>query len=276
MTDRTSRPALRLLSLGAGVQSTTVLLLACDGAIPRFDYAVFADPSWEPRAVYENLARLRAHAGRAGIRVRTISAGNIRTDALDPQRRFVSMPLHVLNADGSPWLARRQCTSEYKIRPLKKAARQLLGYPHPRRIPRGLCAEQAIGINTDEVARAKDSGVSYLRNVFPLITLGWDCATCVDYLTDHGFGHTVKSACVGCPFHEKRQLALDPRPRRRRLARSGRIRQGYPSRIPTRHRTGPETTRTVLPAPLLPATGPRRPRPSHDRAKPAADRSGQC
>jgi hypothetical protein len=114
MTDRISRPALRLLSLGAGVQSTTVLLLACDGAIPRFDYAVFADPGWEPRAIYENLARLRAHAGRAGIPVHPVSAGNIRTDALDPQRRFVSMPLHVLNADGSQGLARRQCTSEYK------------------------------------------------------------------------------------------------------------------------------------------------------------------
>jgi 3'-phosphoadenosine 5'-phosphosulfate sulfotransferase (PAPS reductase)/FAD synthetase len=131
------------------------LLLACDGTIPRFDYAVFADPGWEPRAVYENLARLRAHAGRAGIPVRPVSAGNIRTDALDPQRRFVSMPLHVLNADGSPGLARRQCTSEYKTRPLKKAARQLLGYPHPRRIPRELYVEHAIGISTDEFARRR-------------------------------------------------------------------------------------------------------------------------
>jgi hypothetical protein len=33
-------PALRLLSLGAGVQSTTVLLLACEGVIPRFDVAL--------------------------------------------------------------------------------------------------------------------------------------------------------------------------------------------------------------------------------------------
>jgi hypothetical protein len=37
------RPALRLLSLGAGVQSTTVLLVACEGAIPRFDAALFTD-----------------------------------------------------------------------------------------------------------------------------------------------------------------------------------------------------------------------------------------
>jgi hypothetical protein len=71
-------------------------------------------------------------------------------------------------------------TSEYKISPLKKAARELLGYPHPQRVPRGVYIEQAIGISTDEFARAKDSGVPYLRNVFPLIELGWDRARCVE------------------------------------------------------------------------------------------------
>ncbi|MGH3760195.1 hypothetical protein [Actinophytocola sp.] len=61
--------------------------------------------------------------------------------------------------------------------------------------------EQAIGISTDEFTRAKDSDVQYLRNVFPLIELGWDRARCVEYLAERGFEKTVKSACVGCPFH---------------------------------------------------------------------------
>jgi hypothetical protein len=195
------QPALRLLSLGAGVQSTTVLLLACEGEIPRFDYALFADTGWEPRAVYANLERLTAHAAKAGIPVRRVSAGNIRADALDPKHRFVSMPLHTLNPDGSKGLARRQCTSEYKIIPLKKAARELLGYPHPRRIPRGVYAEQSIGISTDEIGRAKDSGLRFLRNVFPLLDVGFDRARCLEFLAERGFGETVKSACVGCPFH---------------------------------------------------------------------------
>lgn len=194
-------PALRLLSLSAGVQSTTVLLLACEGEIPRFDVALFADTGWEPRAVYANLDRLAAHAEKNGIPVRRVSAGNIRTDALDPKHRFVSMPLHTLNPDGTRGLARRQCTSEYKITPLKKAARELLGYPHPRRVPRGVYAEQAIGISTDEFTRAKDSGLRFLRNVFPLIDLGFDRTQCMEYLAERGFGETVKSACVGCPFH---------------------------------------------------------------------------
>lgn len=103
-------PVLRCLSLGAWIQSSAVLLLACEGVIPRFDVALFADTSWEPRAVYTNLARLRAHAEKFGIPVRTVSAGNIRDDALDPAHRFVSMPLHVLNPDGGHGLARRQCS----------------------------------------------------------------------------------------------------------------------------------------------------------------------
>ncbi|GAB1512493.1 hypothetical protein [Actinophytocola sp. KF-1] len=195
------RPALRLLSIGAGVQSTAVLLLACEGTIPRFDVALFADTGWEPRAVYANLDRLTVHAEKHGIPVRRVSAGNIRADALDPRHRFISMPLHTRNPDGSKGLARRQCTSEYKIVPLKKAARELLGYPHPRRVPSGVYAEQAIGISTDEIGRVRDSGVRFLRNVFPLLDLGFDRARCVDYLRDRGFAETVKSACVGCPFH---------------------------------------------------------------------------
>ena len=225
-------PALRLLSLGAGVQSTAVLLLACEGVIPRFDVALFADTGWEPRAVYANLERLRAHAEMAGIPVRTVAAGNIRADALDPKHRFVSMPLHTLNPDGSRGLARRQCTSEYKIIPLKKAARELLGYPHPRRVPRGVYAEQAIGISTDEIGRAKDSGLRFLRNVFPLLELSFDRAMCREFLAERGFGDTVKSACLGCPFHGNAGWRLvrdhDPDGWREAVEFDRAIRHGYP------------------------------------------------
>lgn len=44
-----NRPRLRALSLGAGVQSTTMLLVAAEGRIPAFDVALFADTGWEAR-----------------------------------------------------------------------------------------------------------------------------------------------------------------------------------------------------------------------------------
>lgn len=56
---------LRVLSLGAGVQSTTLALMAAHGAVgPTPDCAVFADTGCEPRAVYRHLS-LTYGPGRA-------------------------------------------------------------------------------------------------------------------------------------------------------------------------------------------------------------------
>ncbi|WP_245930291.1 hypothetical protein [Allonocardiopsis opalescens] len=136
------------------MQSTTLLLLACQGVIPRFDYAIFADTGWEPPSVYRHLQRLEAIAADASIPVVRVSAGNIRRDALDENHRFASMPLHVRKSDGSAGMARRQCTNEYKVRLIKKEVRQLLGFPHPQRVPEDVHAEQAIGISVDEFQAA--------------------------------------------------------------------------------------------------------------------------
>ena len=202
MTD----PAIRLLSLGAGIQSTTLLLLSAEGRLPALDGAVFADTGWEPAAVYAHLDRLeREVADPAGIPIHRVSSGNIRDDALNPGKRFASMPLFILNPDGRPGMTRRQCTGAYKIKPIKRQVRQLLGFPHPRRVPEGRFAEQWIGISTDEFHRAKDSDVRYLRNRFPLIELGWSRSDCLHYLRTRGWHHTPKSACLGCPYHGNAQ-----------------------------------------------------------------------
>jgi len=192
------------------VQSTTVALLSAAGRLPLLDGAVFADTGWEPRAVYEHLDRLERECLRpAGIPLYRVSAGNIRADALDPTHRFASMPLFVRKADGGDGLTRRQCTSEYKLKPIKRQVRHLLGHPHPTRVPRGVYAEQWIGISRDEFHRAKDSGIGYLRSAFPLLDLtgaadgrtGWTRTDCIRYLKSAGWASTPKSACIGCPFH---------------------------------------------------------------------------
>lgn len=50
---------MRILNLGAGVQSTTIFLMAHEGELPMIDYAIFADTQEEPKAVYDHLAWLR-------------------------------------------------------------------------------------------------------------------------------------------------------------------------------------------------------------------------
>src|SRR4051794_37808635 len=99
---------LRILSLGAGVQSTTVLLMTLAGELPPIDAAIFADTGWEPKAVYGHLWDLARRCEDAGVPLFVVSEGDIRSDALSRAHAFASMPLY---STGGGQL-RRQCTRE--------------------------------------------------------------------------------------------------------------------------------------------------------------------
>jgi hypothetical protein len=111
----------------------------------------------------------------------------------------------VKNKNGTRGMLRRQCTSTYKVKILLAEARRRLGaevLPAGRvgRTKRGRYLDQWVGISTDEFTRAKDSGVSYARNTFPLLELGLTRQDCETYLAEHGFQAVSRSACVGCPY----------------------------------------------------------------------------
>lgn len=204
----TDAPSLRLLSLGAGVQSTTLALMAADGTLPHLDAAIFADTGWEPRRVYDHLGRLAEVLGDAGIPLYRVSKGNLRADAIDPAHRYASIPYFVRNPDGSDGMGRRQCTSEYKLNPIGRKVRELLGAAPPdyQRVPKGQVAEQWIGFSTDEIGRVSDKRpLSYVRKTYPLLDLRMSRADCQRWLRARGWGDTAKSACIGCPFHGNAQ-----------------------------------------------------------------------
>jgi len=68
-------------------------------------------------------------------------------------------------------------------------------------VPAGVYAQISIGISVDEIGRARDADVRYMRNTFPLLDLGWRRADCRRFLAQHGLGGTPRSSCVGCPYH---------------------------------------------------------------------------
>lgn len=199
---------MRLLSLGAGVQSTTLALMAASGDLPGLDAAIFADTGWEPRRVYRHLVRLEEVLTDAGIPLYRVGAGNLRRDLLDPQARYGSIPYFVRGADGSEGMGRRQCTEVYKTAPIGRKVRELLGATPPdfRRVPKGQLAEQWIGFSTDEIGRVSDrDGVSYIHKRYPLLELGMSRRDCQRWLESRGWTSVAKSACIGCPFHGNRQ-----------------------------------------------------------------------
>jgi hypothetical protein len=200
---------LRVFSCGAGIQSTAIALLMRDGRLPLVDHVVFADTGWEPARVYAQIERLAAVFDQLGIPLHRVAQGNLRADSINPEHRFASVPYFVRNPDGSEGMGRRQCTSEYKLAPISRKVRELLGATAPdfRRVPKGRVAEQWIGFSTDEIGRAGSSGhlVQYQRPRYPLLELGMSRRDCTRYLERAGWGDTAKSACIGCPFHGNRQ-----------------------------------------------------------------------
>lgn len=203
----------RFLSLGAGVQSSTLALMIAHGEVPMVDGAIFADTQWEPVAVYRWLEWLEQ---QLPFPVHRVTAGSIRADILSKSNttggRFASIPWHMRMPDGTASMGRRQCTSEYKLKPLLKAKRMLLGYQPRKRIPVGSC-ETLIGISTDETSRMKDSREVWNRNVFPLVDLGMSRNDCLSWMQRHGYPQPPKSSCIGCPFHSKeewRRIKADP------------------------------------------------------------------
>ena len=192
---------MRILSLGAGVQSSTLALMIARGDLPIVDAAIFADTGWEPVAVYEWLNWLETQLPFPVIRV---SSGNLRSDTLARSKpssgRVAAVPWFTLSPKGKAGMGRRQCTAEYKLRPLQRKVVELMNGARPK----GGC-EMLIGISMDEAWRMKPSRVQYIRNSFPLIDRGITRQDCLRWMQERQYPRPPKSSCIGCPFHSDAQ-----------------------------------------------------------------------
>jgi hypothetical protein len=182
-----------VISLGAGVQSTTLALMAADGrwgTVPSL--AIFADTQHEPSAIYEHLDWLeRELAGR--IEVVRVTAGDLLDIALG--RRFNPIPLYLANANGTASAGRRQCTKEFKLYPIRHELRR-----------RGLNdVEMWVGISLDETVRMKPTGLQWVRNRWPLIEHRLTRHDCATWFAERYPRRTLaKSACIFCPYKSAR------------------------------------------------------------------------
>lgn len=195
---------LRILSLGAGIQSTTLALMATHGEIEPPDCAIFADTQWEPQAVYDHLRWLRS-PNVLPFPVHIVSQGDIRKGIRDRRNttggRFAAIPWHIVNPDGTTAMGRRQCSSEYKLTPIMHEIRRLLGKGRKERISKG-AVEVLIGISWDERDRCNASRQQYMVNSYPLVDRQMRRHDCIQWLERHGYPQPPKSSCIGCPFHD--------------------------------------------------------------------------
>ena len=194
---------LRILSLGAGVQSSTLALMIEKGEIPNVTAGIFADVKGEPQAVYDWLNYLKTQITKFPIYI--VTYRDLKKDIFDAARgdfKAFTAPFYTKNIEtGKKGMLRRQCTADYKIKPVIKKIRELLGLKKGERRKEGTEVELLMGISRDEVQRMKINPIKYIKNIYPLIDKDFRRSNCLDWMEKNNYPKPPRSACTFCPFH---------------------------------------------------------------------------
>lgn len=196
-------PKIRALSLGGGVQSCTIAFMAARGEIEPLDFAVFADTGHEPAKVYDYLdymapllpfplVRVRREGRNLADHTIAIANGEMRRDAMPPL--YTSHPKGMLP---------KQCSKEFKTRPVERYIRDLLGLVPKQRGPKEVCVELMIGISRDEIERMGTCEKKYIHHRHPLIEREMTRQDCLRWMEQRQLRIPTKSSCIYCPFRDQ-------------------------------------------------------------------------
>ena len=200
---------LRVLSLGAGVQSTTLALMIEKGEIPMVDCAIFADTGAEPKEVYTHLEWLKK---QLSYPVHIVQWRNLKDDvishSLGEYSKFTAPFFTKDFKTGKKQILKRQCTFDYKIKPVLQKIRQLMGYEKGERVnTKEWKVEQLMGISTDEMQRMKINSNKYITNQYPLVEKDMTRGHCFEWVSKNNYPKPPRSACTFCPYHTNKEWA---------------------------------------------------------------------
>lgn len=200
MQTTAAQEPLNIISLGAGVQSSTMALMAAAGEItPMPQCAIFADTQSEPKAVYDWLDWLEA---QLPFPVHRVTAGSLRDEilgAMNGTNRIDARPPFFTAGGG---MLRRQCTQDFKILPIQRKLGELIGHKPRSRWPTAPVVTQWIGISADEEQRARPSRNKWSDHRWPLLEKEMTRLHCIEWLKAHTGRTAPKSACTFCPYHD--------------------------------------------------------------------------
>jgi hypothetical protein len=125
-----------------------------------------------------------------------VTAGNLKEDLLSGER-VATAPFYT----GDSGILWRQCTTDYKIQPIRKKLKELA---KPKRGEKELLVEQWMGISWDEMVRMKDSKDKWIKNRWPLIEKQMTRLHCLEWMEAHNYPKPARSACTFCPYHDNK------------------------------------------------------------------------
>lgn len=199
-----------VISLGAGVQSSVLALMASRGELLgiKVDFAIFADTQDESKTVYDWLDWLES---QLSFPVHRVTHGKLSAEALkerttkDGLRKYTRtvIPVYTLGHDGSRGkVGFRTCTIDYKINQITKELRRSCGI---KRGQKEQTVTSLIGISYDEMQRMKDSREPWVVNRYPLVEMKMTRQACIQWMQDRDYPKPPRSSCVFCPFHSNHE-----------------------------------------------------------------------
>jgi hypothetical protein len=196
---------MKIVSLGGGVQSSALVVLAGTGRIEA-DAAVFANTGddseapWTLNYVRDVLTPWAADHGIPIVEVGAMRHGEPETLAgriRDTSRALIPIPVRL--GSGAP--GNRTCTKDFKVIPI---ARWLRAQGASKDNP----ATVHIGFSTDEVVRVgRRPSNPYEILSYPLLDLDLSRADCQHLIASTGLPVPRKSACYFCPYSSPRRWA---------------------------------------------------------------------
>ena len=189
---------MKVLSMGWVVQTWGIACMIVKGLLPSVDAAIFADTGYEPEGTYTFIKTHAPWLESHGISIITVQ-DNLADRAFS-EWGGVFIPARTTRLDGTAsGLLHRQCTQRWKIAPIRRWIQA-----HRK----NTSCEMWLGISFDEISRMKDSGVGYIKNVYPLIELlptPWTRGRVIDWLKSENIPIPPKSACTFCPYHSDKE-----------------------------------------------------------------------
>lgn len=206
---------MKILSCGAGQQSTALALMSCENAlsnkakyplVPIYDAVLFCDLGGEREWVYKQVNFIAKQCSIANIPFYVLKNKNLKEDYLKNYgvARVCTIPFWSLDENGKKGKMTRHCTIDYKVVQMQNFVRwNLLGYRKGERTkPEDIQAhEMHIGFTYEEQQRIFDSKHKLFVNKFPMVEMGLTRADNYAYVKERWGLETRGSACLFCPFH---------------------------------------------------------------------------
>lgn len=175
-------------SCGGGRQSVALGVLIIQGRIPKPDIAVIVDTEREKSSTWQYYhSTLKPALAEIGVDLKRIYKSDFATVDLYRNDDLL-IPAFTVKGDSVGKLP-TYCSNEWKQRVVRRYLRSV-----------GVqSCDLYLGISINEADRMKDSGLKWLRHVYPLVDLGLSVDDCVEITRQAGWPPASSSACWMCP-----------------------------------------------------------------------------